>query len=122
MNITNMGKGSRVLPLKNGKHVEIAPGQTVDFPDDEWAALAKRVTVSADIEAGVIVVVPGVVVTSATVAVDAKTASVDADQELTAISANLGTIKAGAPEAAETKRRGRPPKAKPSDDTSGEDA
>jgi len=120
MHITNMGKGSRVLPLKNGKQIEIAPGQTVDFPDDEWAALAKRATVNADIEAGQIAVggyvirgadVPGVVVTSATVT----------DAGIGAVGLTVSTDAAGKV-AVEPKRRGRPPKFKPDGDTSGEDA
>lgn len=46
--LTNISGVPRALPQNNGVHVEFAPGESKDFPDADYQAIAKRASVQAD--------------------------------------------------------------------------
>jgi hypothetical protein len=52
--ITNTGRAPRGLPLINRKSIEIGSGETKDFPDADWAAIAGRKDVNALVASGVL--------------------------------------------------------------------
>lgn len=54
MKIENKGTRANVLPV-GGKMIEIDPGQSVEIEDKAWAALKKRASVAAKVDAGELV-------------------------------------------------------------------
>lgn len=45
--VTNISGTPRALPLKDGTYIEFAKGETKEFPDADWAVLAKRTDVTS---------------------------------------------------------------------------
>ncbi len=47
MKLTNISGTPRAIPLKNGDYIEFAKGETKEFPDAEYHAIANRDDVKA---------------------------------------------------------------------------